>query len=365
MPKYKKFIPVNTPLINNADASCVAKIIKSGWISSEGPSVKEFENKIAKFLNRKFGCAVSSGTAALEIAIKSLNLKKNDEVIIPSFTIISNAMAVVKSSAKPILVDVDLHTWNIKIEDIEKKITKKTKCIIGVHLYGQPFDVSSLIDITQDLGIFLVEDASQAHGAKYKNQIVGGFGELACFSFYPSKNLGTYGEGGGITTNNKKFKKNINLLRNHGSDKKYYHDLIGFNMKMGGLESTVLNIKLRYLKKWNKKRKIIAKKYLEEIKSDKIKKQSHPENTDSVHHLFVIMTNDRKDLIKYLKREKIHTGIHYPIPCHLQRAFDFLGHKRGDFPASEYLADHCLSLPLYPEMTDKMVQKVIKEINAY
>tara|TARA_Y100001958_G_C21130225_1_gene471794 strand:- start:424 stop:1089 length:666 start_codon:yes stop_codon:yes gene_type:complete len=221
------------------------------------------------------------------------------------------------------------------------------------------------MEITQDLDIFLVEDASQAHGAKYKNQPVGGFGELACFSFYPSKNLGTYGEGGCITTNNKKFKKNINLLRNHGSDKKYYHDIIGFNMKMGGLESAVLNIKLKYLKSWNKKRKIIAKQYMEEIKNDKIKKQSHPDNTESVHHLFVITTDNRKDLIKYLKDKNIHTGIHYPVPCHLQRAFDFLGHKKGDFPSSEFLADHCLSLPIYPEMTDKMVKRVIKEINEY
>jgi len=358
------------------DLKAQYKLIESEILSSmntvcessdftNGKAVKNFEQNFAKFCSTKYAVALNNGTSALHLAMIALGIGKGDEVIIPANTFIATAWAPNYVGAKTVFVDCDPNTWQISIPDIEKKITKKTKCIIGVHLYGQPFDVNSLKDITQDLGIFLVEDASQAHGAKYKNQIVGGLGELACFSFYPSKNLGTYGEGGGITTNSKKFKKNINLLRNHGSDKKYYHDLIGFNMKMGGLESTVLNIKLRYLKKWNKKRKIIAKKYMKEIKGDKIKKQSQPENTDSVHHLFVITTNDRKDLIKYLKGKKIHTGIHYPIPCHLQRAFDFLGHKRGDFPSSEYLADHCLSLPLYPEMTDKMVEKVIKEINAY
>jgi len=332
---------------------------------TNGNAVKNFEQNFAKFCSTKYAIALNNGTSALHLAMVALGIGKEDEVIIPVNTFIATAWAPNYVGAKTVFVDCDPNTWQISISDIEKKITKKTKCIIGVHLYGQPFDVSALMDITQDLGIFLVEDASQAHGAKYKNQVVGGFGELACFSFYPSKNLGTYGEGGGITTNNKKLKKNINLLRNHGSNKKYYHNLIGFNMKMGGLESTVLNIKLKYLKSWNKKRKIIAKKYMEGIKSDKIKKQSHPNNTESVHHLFVVTTNDRKDLIKYLKGKKIHTGIHYPVPCHLQRAFDFLGHKKGDFPSSEYLSDHCLSLPIYPEMTDKMVERVIKEINEY
>ena len=179
MSKYIKFIPVNTPLINNKDALAVAKTIKSGWISSEGPNVREFENKIAKFLNRRFGCAVSSGTAALEIAVRSLSLKKNDEVIMPSFTIISNAMAIVKSLAKPVLVDVNIDTWNIKIEDIEKKITKKTKCLMVPHIYGLSNDMDKILEIAKKYNLYVIEDAAEVLGLKYKNKPCGSFGDIS------------------------------------------------------------------------------------------------------------------------------------------------------------------------------------------
>ena len=350
---------INSEILNSINELCENSDF------TNGNAVKTFEQNFAKFCSAKYAIALNNGTSALHLAMIVLGIGKGDEVIVPANTFIATAWAPNYVGAKTVFVDCDPDTWQISISDVEKKITKKTKCIIGVHLCGQPFDINSLIKITQDKGIFLVEDASQAHGAKYKNQLVGGFGELACFSFYPSKNLGTYGEGGGITTNSEKIKNKLNLLRNHGSNKKYYHNLIGFNMKMGGLESTVLNIKLKYLNSWNERRKTIAEKYIKGINNNKIKKQAHPHNTDSVHHLFVVATKERKKLIKYLNEKNINTGIHYPIPCHLQKAFDFLGYKRGDFPSSEHLADHCLSLPIYPEMTNEMVEKVINEINKY
>ena len=257
MSNYKKFIPVNTPLINNDDALSVSKSIKSGWISSEGPSVKEFEKKISKFLNRKFGCAVSSGTAALEIAIKSLNLKKNDEVIMPAFTIISNAMAIVKSSAKPVLVDVDIKTWNIKIEDIEKKITKKTKCLMIPHIYGLSNDMDKILKITKKYKLYLIEDAAEVLGLKYKNKPCGSFGDISILSFYANKHI-TTGEGGMLLTNNNKLNEKFKDYRNlcFGTKKnRFNHYDISWNYRYTNIQAA---LGLNQLKRINK---IIKKKY--------------------------------------------------------------------------------------------------------
>ena len=257
MSKYKKFIPVNTPLINSEDALSVSKSIKSGWISSEGPNVKEFEKKIAKFLDRKFGCTVSSGTAALEIAIKSLNLNKNDEVIMPTFTIISNAMAIVKSSARPVLVDIDLNTWNIKIEDIEKKITKKTKCLMIPHIYGLSNDMDKILKIAKKYKLFLIEDAAEVLGLKYKNKKCGTFGDISILSFYANKHI-TTGEGGMLLTNNYKLNEKFKDYRNlcFGSKKnRFNHHDISWNYRYTNIQAT---LGLSQLKRINK---IVKKKY--------------------------------------------------------------------------------------------------------
>jgi len=332
---------------------------------SNGPYVHSFEENYAKYCGVKYAIALNSGTSALHLSMIALGISEGDEVIIPANTFIATAWAPSYVGAKPIFVDCKPMTWQIDPIAIEKNITERTKAIIGVHLYGQPFDVDLVRKIADKYNLFLVEDAAQAHGAKYNNKAVGSFGDLACFSFYPGKNLGTYGEGGCITTNNEKYDCHIRSLLNHGSHKKYYHEEIGYNMRMGGIEGAILDIKLKYLDNWNDKRKKIAKIYQNGIKNSKIQLQKQPEFSDSVYHLFVITSKDRAKLIKYLTNNDIIPGIHYPIPCHLQKAFQTHGHLKGDFPITEDLSNCCLSLPMYPELQNSKIKKVIKMLNQY
>ncbi len=332
---------------------------------SGGKFVEDFEKNFSVYCDTKYAIGVNNGTSALHLAMLALGIGHGDEVIIPANTFIATAWGVSYSGATPVFVDCTKDTWEINPQLIEAKITPKTKAIIGVHLYGQPFDIDAVQAIAKKHNLFLVEDAAQAHGAKYKGKQVGGFGEMACFSFYPGKNLGACGEGGGITTNTEKYNTHLHSLRNHGSMVRYYHDEIGFNMRMGGLEAASLTIKLKYLEGWNTRRKEIAKKYFAEIKNEKITMQIQPSFTDSVFHLFVVTTENRDAFIKYLQDKNINPGLHYPVPCHLQKAYQNLGYKVGDFPNSEYLASHCISLPMYAELTDAEVQTVIDIINQY
>jgi dTDP-4-amino-4,6-dideoxygalactose transaminase len=332
---------------------------------SGGKYVEEFEQKFATYCNTNYCVAVNNGTSALHLAMLALGISDGDEVIVPANTFIATAWGVSYCNATPIFVDCTADTWEIDVSKIEERITPKTKAIAGVHLYGQPFDIDAVKAIAQKYNLFLVEDAAQAHGAYYKGKRVGGFGEMACFSFYPGKNLGTYGEGGGIVTNDEKYFKHLQSLRNHGSVVRYYHDEIGYNMRMGGIEAAVLSVKLQYLDKWNNRRKEIAKVYQQGIANPKIKMQAQPEFTDSVYHLFVITTEDRDGLMKYLNEHQIFPGLHYPVPCHLQKAYAHLGYKQGDCPNAEYLASHCLSLPMFAELSDTEVEKVIEVLNKF
>ncbi|GAB4327498.1 MAG: DegT/DnrJ/EryC1/StrS family aminotransferase [Flammeovirgaceae bacterium] len=332
---------------------------------SGGKYVEEFEQKFAEYCQTKYALGVDNGTSALHLAMLALGIGQGDEVIVPANTFIATAWGVSYCGATPVFVDCTADTWEIDASKIEEKITPKTKAIAGVHLYGQPFDVDAVKAICQKHNLFLIEDAAQAHGAYYKGKRVGGFGEMACFSFYPGKNLGAYGEAGGITTNNEKYYKHIQSLRNHGSVVRYYHDEIGFNMRMGGLEAVSLSVKLPYLDTWNNRRKEIAKRYQTEIKHSAIKMQYQPDFADSVYHLFVITTEKRDDLMKYLNSKGIFPGLHYPVPCHLQKAYAHLGYQKGDCPNAEYLAEQCLTLPMFAELTDEEVSYVIKVLNTY
>jgi dTDP-4-amino-4,6-dideoxygalactose transaminase len=332
---------------------------------SGGPFVEEFEKKFAGFCDTKYAVGVNNGTTALHLAMMALGVGAGDEVIIPANTFIATAWGVSHAGATPVFVDCDPDTWEIDLTQVESKITSKTKAIIGVHLYGQPFDIHAAQTICKKHGLYLIEDAAQAQGASYMGKTVGGFGEMACFSFYPGKNLGACGEAGGLTTNNIDYYKHLQSLRNHGSVIRYYHDEIGYNMRMGGLEGASLTIKLKYLPDWNKKRKEIAAKYHRGIKNPKIKMQFQPSGHDTVFHLFVVTTENRDDLIKYLNEKNIFPGLHYPVPCHLQKAYLNLGYQKGDFPNSEYLAEHCISLPMYAELGNEEVDYVIDTLNSY
>jgi len=332
---------------------------------SGGPFVEEFEKQFAPFCETKFAVGVNNGTSALHLAMLALGIGAGDEVIIPANTFIATAWGVSYVGATPVFVDCKADTWEIDAEKIEAKITSKTKAIIGVHLYGMPFEIDEVKKIADKHKLFFIEDAAQAQGAKYNGKSVGGFGEMACFSFYPGKNLGACGEAGGITTNHEKYYKHLQSLRNHGCTTRYYHDELGFNMRMGGLEGASLQIKLKYLPGWNQRRQNIAKRYQKEITNAKIKMQHQPSNVESVYHLFVVTTENREEFIQHLQANDIQPGLHYPVPCHLQKAYAHLNYKKGDCPNSEYLAEHCISLPMYAELSDEEVTKVINVINKY
>jgi dTDP-4-amino-4,6-dideoxygalactose transaminase len=345
----------------------IAKIeeVLDSTIYSGGKYVEEFEKNFAQYCHTTYAIGLNNGTSALHLSMLALGIGKGDEVIIPANTFIATAWGVTYTGATPVFVDCHPTTWEINSEKIEEKITKRTKAIIGVHLYGQPFDVDAVRAIAQKHNLFVVEDAAQAHGALYKNMPVGGFGEMACFSFYPGKNLGTYGEGGGITTNHASYYEHLQSLRSHGSKVRYYHDEIGYNMRMGSIEAAVLDIKLKYLSGWNNRRQEIAAMYQKGITNPLMQIQEQPAYTKSVYHLFVITTPDRDRLISYLNDHSIFPGLHYPVPCHLQKAYVFLNYKPGDMPHAEYLAAHCLSLPMYAELSNEQVEYIIDVLNKY
>jgi dTDP-4-amino-4,6-dideoxygalactose transaminase len=332
---------------------------------SAGKYVEKFENEFAQYCGARYALGLNNGTSALHLAMLALGIQPGDEVIVPANTFIATAWAVSYCGAIPVFVDCTNDTWEIDVSKIEEKISPKTKAIIGVHLYGQPFDVDAVKVICKKYNLYLVEDASQAHGASYKGNRVGNFGEIAGFSFYPSKNLGAYGEAGGITTNHFQYYDRIRSLRNNGSQKRYYHDEIGYNMRMGGLEAVSLSVKLQYLEQWNHSRKQIAKRYQTEVLNPAIQMQYQPDFSDSVYHLFVITTEKRNDLMNYLRENHIEVGLHYPLPCHLQKAYTHLGYRKGDCPNAEYLAEHCISLPMYAELTEQEVTHVIQTLNNY
>jgi perosamine synthetase len=354
LPKYKKFIPVNTPLINNEDALAVAKTIKSGWISSEGPDVRKFENKIANFLGRKFGCAVSSGTAALEIAIRSLNLKKNDEVIMPTFTIISNAMAIIKSSAKPILVDVDVNTWNIRIEDIEKKITKKTKCLMIPHIYGLANDMDKILKITKKYNIYLIEDAAETLGLKYKNKQCGSFGDISILSFYANKHI-TTGEGGMLLTNNKKLNEKFKDYRNlcFGSKKnRFNHYDISWNYRYTNIQAALGISQLKRINRIIKKKHEIGNYYYNNFKNIKniILQPNKLSYCKNIYWVFgiVIKKNSKintDSVIQKLTDNNIGTRPFF-WPMHKQDAFKKKNYfKNISLPNSEFISKNGFYLP--------------------
>jgi dTDP-4-amino-4,6-dideoxygalactose transaminase len=301
----------------------------------------------------------------LHLALLALGIGADDEVIVPANTFVATAWAVSYTGATPVFVDCTPDTWQIDAAKIEEKITAKTKAVIGVHLYGQPFDVDAVHAVCKKHRLYLLEDAAQAQGAVYKGSTVGGFGEMACFSFYPGKNLGACGEAGAITTNNDTYHQHLKSLRNHGSVQRYYHDELGFNMRMGGLEGASLLVKLKHLESWNQRRQEIAKRYQRKIVNPKLRFQAQPAWAASVYHLFVVTTKDRDHLMQYLNSYNIYPGLHYPLPCHLQKAYAHLGYKEGDFPNSEYLASHCLSLPMFAELSEEDVTHVIEVVNKY
>jgi dTDP-4-amino-4,6-dideoxygalactose transaminase len=326
---------------------------------------ERLEKSFSIFNNSKYSIAVNNGTSALHLALLTLGISEGDEVIVPSNTYIASVWGILYLKAIPIFVDCRADTYNIDYTQIENKITSKTKAIIGVHLYGQPCDIDQILKICKKYNLKFIEDASQAHGALYKNKRVGNFGNINCFSLYPSKNLGTYGEGGIITTSQNLYHKKLLAYRNQGQYLKYKHELIGYNYRLASVEAITAEIKLKYLDKWNNQRIKIAAYYLKHITNKKIKLPYINDDSKHVFHLFVIQTKNRNQFIKYLNSKNIPTQIHYPIPCHLQKALSNFNYQKGDFPITEYHAKTCVSLPMHPFISTEQLKYIVDTINLY
>ncbi len=328
-----------------------------------GNAVEEFEKEFANYCGTAYGISVANGLQALEIILRAMNIGKDKEVITVANTFNATVASIVSVGATPILVDTK-EDFTIDPSLIEQKITSKTKAIMPVHLYGQICNMDEITTIAKKYNLYVIEDACQSHGAMYKNKRAGNLGHAAAFSFYPGKNLGAFGDGGFITTNDEELAKKIKMIRNYGQSKKYYHDIPGLNSRLDTMQASILRIKLKNLDKWNYERKKLAEKYISSLR-DLV---SVPENSldrDHTYHLFVIRTNKRDALMNYLKERGVDSGLHYPVPIHLQKAFDYLGYKIGDFPKSESYANTILSLPIFPGMTEKEIDYVIDQIKNF
>lgn len=339
-----------------------------------GKKVERFESEFAKILGVKYCVGLSSGTDALHTALKAINVKQNDEVIVPVNTFIATSAAVTLCGAKPVFVDNDEKTYNIDVNKIESAVTKNTKAIIPVHLYGQPAEMEPILEIAKKYNIYIIEDCSQAHLSEYKLKKTGSFGNIGTFSFYPGKNLGAYGEAGAAVTNNEELYNKMLRFRQHGAAQKYIHEFEGHNYRMEEIQAGVLYIKLKYLKQWTESRRRIAAQYTQYFSefngghNHSIRQFSVPFCPDyikHVYHLYIVNTFKRDELQQYLHGKGIQTSLHYPVPLHLQRAYTYLNYKKGDFPAAEEACSRILSLPMYPELTKEQVNYVCEMIKSF
>jgi dTDP-4-amino-4,6-dideoxygalactose transaminase len=324
-----------------------------------GEHVAAFEREFASYSGARHGIAVNSGTSALHLALLAAGVGPGDEVITVPFTFVATVSAICYTGATPVFVDIEPRSFNMDPAELEKKITPRTKVILPVHLYGQMADMSAILDVANRHGIPVIEDACQAHGAEFNGQRAGSLGLSGCFSFYPGKNLGAYGEGGIVVTSDDAQAKKIRMLRDWGQEKRYHHVLKGFNYRMEGIQGAILGVKLRYLEAWTEARRARAREY-DALLADApgINAPEQLPGRRHVYHIYAVRSADRDGLQQILQAEGIQTGLHYPIPVHLQEAHADLGHKVGDFPQSEAAASEVLSLPMFPEMTSAQVEEV-------
>lgn len=333
-----------------------------------GKKAKKFEEDFAKMHDSANSLVVSNGTAALHVALHGIGIKPGDEVIVQANTFIATAEGVSLCGATPVFVDNDEKTYNIDVTKIEASITKKTRAILPVHLYGQPAEMDPILEIAKKHKLHVVEDCSQAHLATYKGKKIGSMGIAGTFSFYPGKNLGAYGEGGAVTTSDSELYKFMLLFRQHGSIEKYVHEMAGANYRLEELQAGVLNVKMKYIEKWTEDRRRLAALYtktLGEMNIEQVVTPYHPEHVNPVYHLYIIRAERRDELSKFLNEKGVQTGLHYPTPLHMTKAYSSLGYKPDDFPVAKKYADEILSIPMYPEMTDEMVQYTCETIKAF
>jgi dTDP-4-amino-4,6-dideoxygalactose transaminase len=346
------------------DAAISDVIAKSAFIG--GAYVKSFEAAFAEFCGTKHCIGVGNGTDALFIALKSLGIGTGDEVITVANSFIATAEAITLTGARVVFVDIDPRTYNIDVNDIEAKVTNRTKAIIPVHLYGQPADMDPILDIAKRHNLKVVEDAAQAHGAEYKGRRIGSIGDMACFSFYPGKNLGAYGDGGAIVTNDDNLALKARMFANHGRIDKYDHEIEGVNSRLDGLQAAILQVKLRHLPEWTELRRRNAYLYNRHLKEVGVVTPTEIEDAKAVYHLYVVRARNgfRSDLQTHLKSKGIATGIHYPIPLPSLKAFSYLHHTPADFPEASAVAGEIISMPMFAELSESQIQYVAEAIQT-
>jgi len=330
-----------------------------------GPDVVEFERDFAKLIGTKHCVGMNSGTSALHIAMILLGIKPGDEVIVPAMTFIATSWAVSYVGATPVFVDVDDTTCNLDPKLVEKAITPRTKAIMPVHLYGHPADLEPLLEIAKKHNLAVVEDTAQGHCAKYKGRTVGTFGIMSGFSFSPGKNLGAAGEGGALLLNDDAMAARARALREHGSSVRYHHDEVGYNYRMEGIQGAVLGIKVKHIEAWTAARQRVARRYHDLLSDTPLKLPREAKWAESAYHLYVVRHPQRDELKKHLDTNGVGCAFHYPIPLHLQKCYTNLGYKAGDFPIAESIGNECLSLPIYPELTDAQIERVADVVRSF
>jgi dTDP-4-amino-4,6-dideoxygalactose transaminase len=329
-----------------------------------GKNVQALESNFAAYCGTKFAIGVGSGTDALHVALRACGIGPGDEVITVSHTFIATVEAIILAGAKPVLVDIDAETYNMDPYQVEKRITDKTRAIIPVHLYGHPANMGPLLELARNYKLKVIEDACQAHGAEYEGRRTGSLGDIGCFSFYCTKNLGGYGEGGIITTSDPELAKLCRMLRDHGQNTKYYHSMIGMNARLDEIQAAVLNVKMPHLADWTEKRRSIARVYNENLPADIIKPLEMPW-ARHVYHVYCVRSPNREQLREWLGKKGINCGMHYPVPVHLQDAWRNHGGEICSLPVTEKIVGEILSLPMYPEMTDEEVNYVCESIQEF
>src|ERR1044072_6931587 len=330
-----------------------------------GPKVEAFEADFAKHCQARFAFGMNSGTSALHLALLAAGVGPGDEVITVGYTFVATIAAVIYTGAKPVFVDIDPLTCNIDVTKIDAAITPNTKVIMPVHLYGTCADMDPILDIARRRNLIVVEDAAQAHGAEYKGRRAGSMGDLACFSFYPGKNLGAYGEGGAVVTSNEKYVDVLKELRDQGQSAKYVHPRVGYNYRMEAIQGAVLGVKLKYLDRWNAIRRHHAGVYARWLAESGVRLLAEPRDCRSVYHVFPLFTDQRDELREPLLANEISTGIHYPIPVHEQPGFSNLGYKAGDLPETERVCREVLSVPMYPELPTETVIEIAESVRQF
>lgn len=330
-----------------------------------GKDVAAFEQEYAAFCGVHYGVAVNSGTSALHLALLAAGIGPGDEVITVPCSFVATTAAILYTGAKPVFVDVDPVMYTMDPEKIERAVTSRTKAILPVHLYGNPADMDRIMRIARRHSLVVIEDAAQAHAAEYNGRRCGSIGHLGCFSFYPGKNLGACGEGGLVTTDIPEFARKIRMLRDWGAEKKYEHVMKGFNYRMEALQGAILRVKLRYLKRWTDARRSHAATYARVLAESPLGLPAENAGSKHVYHVYAVLTHQRSELIQALNSSGIQTGIHYPVPIHLSPAYSDLGYRVGDFPVSEHIASHELSLPIYPELTNTQIEAVGQAMSEF